>query len=153
LTDDPSASGVRTVGRAKTLTMEVAVGIDELNWYGPTVEPFVLPIRQLFDKHCTTDYCPSFDFIDYALRVGDPKGGVGRVGLNRRASSISIDILLDIVPDQFPVGVPDAIVSGLEEAAEKIVQRMQRSEFDFDGNAFRSEFDAAIAEYEATVLS
>lgn len=132
--------------------MEVAVGIDELNWFGPTVEPFVLPIRKLFDKHCTTDYCSSFSYIDFALHVGE-KGGVGRVGLSQRASSIGIDILLDIEPDQFPESVAERIVSGLKEAAGKIVKRMHRSEFDFDGEAFRAEFDAAIAEYEATVLS
>ena len=45
--------------------MEVAVGIDELHWYGPTIEPFVLPVRELFDEHCTTDYCEGFSFIDF----------------------------------------------------------------------------------------
>jgi len=132
--------------------MEVALGIDELNWYGPTVQPLVLPIRRLFDTHCTTDYCPSFDYIDFALRVGDPKGGVGRVGLNTRASSISMDILLDIEPNQFPDGVGERIAAGLKQAAEKIIDRMQRSEYDFKAEAFRAEFCAAITEYEATCL-
>ena len=132
--------------------MEVAIGIDELNWYGPTTEPFVIPMRKLFDSHCTEEYCREFKSIDFALRVGESEGGVGRVSLQRRASSIGVDVLLDIAPAQFPDGIQEKIALRLREGAEAIAKRMDSSPISFRTDEFLRDVLEAIEEYESTTI-
>ena len=132
--------------------MEVALGIDELNWFGLTIQPFVMPVRKLFDSHCTEEYCREFKFVDFVLRVGESEGGVGRVSLNKRASSIGIDVLLDIVPTQFSDAIQETLVLRLREATEAIGRKMDSSSISFKVDEFLRDVYGAIDEYENAVL-
>ena len=56
--------------------MEVAIGVDALKWYGQSLQPLVIPLRKLFDKFCKENYCGTFKYVDFGIRVGESKGGV-----------------------------------------------------------------------------
>ncbi len=131
--------------------MAILVGIDELNWYGPTTERFVLPLRKLFNKHCVTAYCKDFDDISFDLRIGDPDDGLGPVEPHKPSSCIGIDVLLSFDPYEYPDGYATKIATWIRHAVDQLATHMAQTEYGFAENEFRTECETALSEYERSL--
>jgi hypothetical protein len=122
--------------------MEVALGIDELNWFGRTIEKEVMPIRSLLLQHCVTDYSPGFRFVDFVLHVGEQNKWGSTVKLQKRAASIGCHLFLDIPIDPPSKFVTQSIVSELKRGAADIVSFMEQKGIEFNSGAFLRELES-----------
>jgi hypothetical protein len=128
--------------------LAILVGIDELNWYGPSTKPLVIPIRRLFDAHCVAEYSANFADVCFTLRIGDAKDGLGRVSAHELSSSVGIDVMLTFDPNEYPDGYAEKILLWLRGAVDKLAEYMADSDHVFNDNQLRVECEAALTEYE-----
>ena len=131
--------------------MAILVGIDELNWYGPTTERIVLPLRKHFDKRCAIAYCKDFDEIPFDLRIGDPGDALGPVEPHKPSSCIGIDVLLSFDPYEYPDGYATKIATWIRRAVDELAAHMAQAEYGFAENEFRTECKTALSECERSL--
>ena len=124
-----------------------------LNWFGPTTERLVLPLRRLFNQYCCTTYSSDFDDIAFTLRIGESFDSLGPVVLHPMSSSINIDVNLSFDPYEYPDGYAVKIATWVRRAADELATNMDQSEQGFDSQAFRTECVSALSQYERSQIS